>query len=97
MAFLRFSLAVALVAFGFSLAAAADKKPAPPVYPTIPDTPAPAKPEASKTTTPAAPAVEATPAPEPPLGLEVVLSYPGHEDKKYGSIQKFLITKLKGE
>ena len=32
-----------------------------------------------------------------PLGLEVVLSYPGHMDEKYGSIPKFLITKLKGE
>jgi acetyl esterase/lipase len=32
-----------------------------------------------------------------PLGLEVVQSYPGHQDQKYGSIQKFLITKLKGE
>ena len=32
-----------------------------------------------------------------PLGLEVVQSYPGHEDQKYGTIQKFLITKLKGE
>jgi len=28
-------------------------------------------------------------------GVEVVLSYPGHEDQKYGSIVKFLITKLK--
>jgi predicted nuclease with RNAse H fold len=28
-------------------------------------------------------------------GVEVVVSYPGHEDHKYGSIQKFLITKLK--
>lgn len=28
-------------------------------------------------------------------GVEVVVSYPGHEDQKYGSIQKFLITKLK--
>ena len=32
-----------------------------------------------------------------PLGLEVVLSYPGHQDEKYGSVQKFLIAKLKGE
>jgi acetyl esterase/lipase len=32
-----------------------------------------------------------------PLGLEVVLSYPGHQDEKYGTIQKFLIAKLKGE
>lgn len=31
-----------------------------------------------------------------PLGVEVVLSYPGHEDEKYGSIAKFLIAKLKG-
>jgi acetyl esterase/lipase len=28
-------------------------------------------------------------------GVEVVLSYPGHEDTKYGSIVKFLIAKLK--
>jgi len=28
-------------------------------------------------------------------GVEVVLSYPGHEDQKYGSIEKFLIAKLK--
>src|SRR5262245_43839593 len=28
-------------------------------------------------------------------GVEVVVSYPGHEDQKYGSITKFLITKLK--
>jgi len=28
-------------------------------------------------------------------GVEVVLSYPGHEDQKYGSIVKFLITKLR--
>ncbi|HZN35012.1 MAG TPA: alpha/beta hydrolase [Pirellulaceae bacterium] len=27
-------------------------------------------------------------------GVEVVLSYPGHKDEKYGSIQKFLIEKL---
>jgi acetyl esterase/lipase len=27
-------------------------------------------------------------------GIEVVLSYPGHEDEKYGSVQKFLIKKL---
>lgn len=27
-------------------------------------------------------------------GIEGVLAYPGHEDKKYGSITKFLITKL---
>jgi acetyl esterase/lipase len=32
-----------------------------------------------------------------PLGLEVVLSYPGHLDEKYGSIQKFFLAKLKGE
>ena len=28
-------------------------------------------------------------------GVEVVVSYPGHEDQKYGSIAKFLIAKLK--
>src|SRR5438874_12911894 len=28
-------------------------------------------------------------------GVEVVLAYPGHEDQKYGSIEKFLIAKLK--
>jgi acetyl esterase/lipase len=28
-------------------------------------------------------------------GVEVVVAYPGHEDQKYGSITKFLITKLK--
>jgi acetyl esterase/lipase len=28
------------------------------------------------------------------VGVEVVLSYPGHEDKKYGSINNFLISKL---
>jgi acetyl esterase/lipase len=28
-------------------------------------------------------------------GVEVVVSYPSHEDQKYGSITKFLITKLK--
>jgi acetyl esterase/lipase len=28
-------------------------------------------------------------------GIEGVLSYPGHKDEKYGSIQKFLIEKLK--
>jgi hypothetical protein len=28
------------------------------------------------------------------LGLEVIVSYPGHQDEKYGSITKFLITKL---
>ena len=27
-------------------------------------------------------------------GIEVVVSYPGHEDAKYGSINKFLIDKL---
>ena len=32
-----------------------------------------------------------------PLGLEVVLSYPGHLDEKYGSVQKFFFAKLKGE
>jgi acetyl esterase/lipase len=30
-------------------------------------------------------------------GVEVVVSYPGHEDAKYGSINGFLIAKLKGE
>ncbi len=29
-----------------------------------------------------------------PLGVEVVVSYPGHLDTKYGSINKFLIAKL---
>ena len=28
-------------------------------------------------------------------GIEAVLSYPGHKDEKYGSIEKFLIAKLK--
>ena len=32
-----------------------------------------------------------------PLGIEAVLSYPEHKDEKYGSINKFLITKLKAE
>lgn len=32
-----------------------------------------------------------------PLGVEVIVSYPGHQDEKYGSIQKFLISKLKAE
>lgn len=31
------------------------------------------------------------------LGVEVVLDYPGHEDSKYGSIEKFLIKKLTAE
>jgi acetyl esterase/lipase len=31
------------------------------------------------------------------VGVEVVLAYPGHEDKKYGSITKFLIKKLTAE
>jgi acetyl esterase/lipase len=30
-------------------------------------------------------------------GVEVVLAYPGHEDEKYGSITKFIISKLKAE
>lgn len=30
-------------------------------------------------------------------GLECIVSYPGHQDEKYGSITKFLMTKLKGE
>jgi len=30
-------------------------------------------------------------------GIEVVLSYPGHKDEKYGSINAFLITKLIGK
>lgn len=32
-----------------------------------------------------------------PLGVEVVLSYPGRRDQKYGSTTNFLITKLKAE
>jgi len=28
-------------------------------------------------------------------GIEAVVSYPGHQDQKYGSIAKFLIAKLK--
>ena len=28
------------------------------------------------------------------LGIEAVVSYPGHDDTKYGSINKFLIEKL---
>jgi acetyl esterase/lipase len=32
-----------------------------------------------------------------PLGIETVLSYPGHEDEKYGSIDQFLINKLNGK
>lgn len=28
------------------------------------------------------------------FGTEIVVSYPGHEDQKYGSINKFLIEKL---
>jgi acetyl esterase/lipase len=30
-------------------------------------------------------------------GIEVVISYPGHQDEKYGSIAKFLIAKLKNQ
>ena len=30
-------------------------------------------------------------------GVEVVVSYPGQDDKKYGSITKFLIAKLKSQ
>lgn len=30
-------------------------------------------------------------------GVEAVLAYPGHEDTKYGSVNAFLIQKLKGE
>jgi len=30
-------------------------------------------------------------------GIEVIVSYPGHKDEKYGSIEKFLIAKLKAE
>jgi hypothetical protein len=30
-------------------------------------------------------------------GVEVILAYPGHEDTKYGSIEKFIIAKLKGD
>ena len=32
-----------------------------------------------------------------PLGVETVVSYPGHLDTKYGSITRFLIAKLTGE
>lgn len=32
-----------------------------------------------------------------PLGVEVVVSYPGHLDEKYGSTTKFLIEKLKAK
>lgn len=32
-----------------------------------------------------------------PLGIEVIVSYPGHLDETYGSITKFLITKLKSQ
>jgi acetyl esterase/lipase len=32
-----------------------------------------------------------------PLGVEVVLSYPGQPDEKYGSIARFLIAKLKAK
>ncbi|ODU01194.1 MAG: lipase [Planctomycetes bacterium SCN 63-9] len=32
-----------------------------------------------------------------PLGVEAVLSYPGHKDEKYGSISGFLIAKLKAQ
>lgn len=31
------------------------------------------------------------------LGIEVVISYPGHQDQKYGSISKFLIENLKSK
>jgi acetyl esterase/lipase len=31
------------------------------------------------------------------LGVEVVVTYPGHQDKRYGSIEQFLIAKLKAE
>ena len=30
-------------------------------------------------------------------GIEAVVAYPGHEDTKYGSINKFLIAKLKAQ
>jgi acetyl esterase/lipase len=30
-------------------------------------------------------------------GIEVIVSYPGHKDEKYGSIEKFLIEKLKAK
>jgi predicted Fe-Mo cluster-binding NifX family protein len=30
-------------------------------------------------------------------GVEAVVAYPTHEDTKYGSIEKFLIEKLKAE
>lgn len=32
-----------------------------------------------------------------PLGVEVIVSYPGHLDEKYGSIAKFLMAKLKAK
>jgi acetyl esterase/lipase len=32
-----------------------------------------------------------------PMGVEVVVSYPGHQDKRYGSITNFLIKKLASE
>jgi acetyl esterase/lipase len=32
-----------------------------------------------------------------PLGVDVVVSYPGQQDEKYGSIAKFLIAKLKAK
>lgn len=31
------------------------------------------------------------------LGVEAIVSYPSHEDKKYGSMEKFLIEKLKAD
>ncbi len=31
------------------------------------------------------------------IGLDCTLSYPGHEDEKFGSIEKFLIAKLNGK
>ena len=31
------------------------------------------------------------------LGVEVVLSCPGHQDEKYGSVAKFLIAKLNAD
>jgi hypothetical protein len=30
-------------------------------------------------------------------GVEAVVSYPGHTDEKYGSVEKFLIARLKAE
>ena len=32
-----------------------------------------------------------------PVGVECVVSYPDKKDEKYGTVQKFLIAKLKGK